>query len=134
MLQPKEGEVVTIDNIRLLETKPKTTSPFNTAPPPAHGGYTVLGADLEVKDVDDLADKLKDSWVKPEDKGVEQVEADIQTEYEKLKRNHSKGRPGDAPGGAEGVRPGQGRQGVHGVGRRRPAPSPRTGRTGAYPA
>ncbi|MCY3019932.1 MAG: hypothetical protein NTW87_13000, partial [Planctomycetota bacterium] len=83
MLQPQEGEVITIDNIRLLETKPKTTSPFNAAPPPPQGAYKVLGADLEVKDVDDLADKLKDKWIKPEDRGVEQVEEEIQTQYEK---------------------------------------------------
>jgi hypothetical protein len=90
MLQPQVDEVITIRSIRLLEAKPKATSPFNAAPPPPQGGYKVLGKDLVVKDVDDLADKLKDKWVKPEDQSVAQVEADIQAQYEKLKKDHPK--------------------------------------------
>jgi len=54
------------------------------------GGYRVLGTELVVKDVDDLAEKLKDQWVKPADKGVAELEADVHAEYEKIKAAHPK--------------------------------------------
>ncbi|MFB3892978.1 MAG: DNRLRE domain-containing protein [Phycisphaerae bacterium] len=94
---PRDGEVVYIDNIRLSTDKPAAVTPFNDVTNAAHnkfavpaGKYKVLGTDLEVKDVDELADKLKDKWVKPEDKTVEQAEADVQAEYDKIKKDHPK--------------------------------------------
>ena len=94
--QPHEGETITIDNIRLSTEKPRTVSPFKDPcsegllkPFVPAGRYKVLGTDLEVRDVDDLADRLKDKWVKPENKTVEQVEGDIRADYEKIR----KGRP-----------------------------------------
>ncbi len=90
MYNPREGETITVDNICLLTEKPKATSPFNDALPVPAGKYKALGTDLEVKDVNELAEKLKGQWIKPEDKTVEQVEAGIQADYEKIKKDHPK--------------------------------------------
>jgi len=91
MYNPKEGEVVYIDNIRLSPNKSKTVSSFlGDATKMPSTKYKVLGTDLEVNDVNDLADKLKDKWVKPEDKTVEQVEAEVQAEYGKIKKEKPK--------------------------------------------
>jgi len=86
--QPKEGESITIDNIRLSTEKPKTITPFDDAlaVPPAR--YRVLGTTLEVRDVNALADTLKEKRAKPEDRTVEEVQAEVRAEYEKIRKDH----------------------------------------------
>jgi len=86
--QPHEGESITVDNIRLSTEKPQTVAPFDDALAVPPGKYRVLGTDLEVRDANELADTFKDKWVKPEDRTVEQVEADVRAEYEKIKADH----------------------------------------------
>ena len=88
--QPHEGESITIDNIRLATEKPKTITPFDDARAVPPGKYKVLGTNLKVKNVDELADTLKDKWAKPADKTVEQSEADIRAEYDKIRKDHPK--------------------------------------------
>lgn len=88
MYQPREGETVTIDNVRLSSQPVKDTSPFNEALAVPPGKYKVLGTDLEVKDVNELADKLKDGWVRPMDKAVDQVEADFHAEFEVIRKKN----------------------------------------------
>jgi hypothetical protein len=97
MYTPREGESITVDGICLSTEQAQETSPFNDAlvtPTNKYfvpaGKYKVLGTDLEVRDVNDLADKLKDKWTKPEDKTVEQYEADFRAEYEKIRKDHPK--------------------------------------------
>lgn len=90
MYNPREGETITVDNICLSTEKSKATSPFNDALPVPAGGYKVLGTELQVKDINELAEKMKDQWVKPEDKTVEQVEADIQADFDRIKKDHPK--------------------------------------------
>jgi len=106
MFRPEKGQVLLVENVRLCSDwpPPKTLgwySPYN------HDGYSaavardyqrkgavptfeVLGTDMEVADLPDLAKRLKDRWIKPEPKTIEQVEADFKAEYEKLKRSHPK--------------------------------------------
>jgi hypothetical protein len=48
----------------------------------------VLGTNLEVTDLPELATKLKDQWVKPAPRTIEQVETDFRAEFEKLKQRH----------------------------------------------
>jgi hypothetical protein len=52
--------------------------------------FKVLGTDLEVADLPDLAKRLKAKWTKPEAKTIEQVESDFKAELAKLRRDHPK--------------------------------------------
>jgi hypothetical protein len=104
MFQPEKGQTLLVRNVRLSTDwpAPKVTgwySPYN------HDGYSaaaareyartgavpkfkVLGTDLEVDSLTDLAKRLKDKWVKPEPKTIAQVEADIHSAFEKIKKDH----------------------------------------------
>lgn len=106
MFRPEPGQSLLVDNVRLSTDwpAPKTLgwySPYN------HDGYSsaaareyartgamptfkVLGTDLEVADLPDLARRLKDKWVKPEPVTIEQVEASFRADFDKLKREHRK--------------------------------------------
>lgn len=90
MYQPKPGEVVCVDHIRLSTEAAPAASPFTSTLLVPPGKYKVSGTDMEVKDVDELADKLKDRRVEPQDKTVDQVEAGIRAQYEQLKKAHPK--------------------------------------------
>lgn len=104
MFQPAVGQTLMIDNVRLSTDWPAPNvlgwySPYN------HDGYSiavareyertekiasfkVLGTDIEVADLRELAAKFKESWTKPEAKTIEQVEADFQAEYVNLNQKH----------------------------------------------
>jgi len=106
MFQPEKDQVLLVGNVRLSPEWPPPKvigwySPYN------HDGYSaavareyqrtgavtrfkVLGTDLEVADLPDLAAKLKAKWAKPEPKTIEQVETDFKAEFEKLKQGHPK--------------------------------------------
>ncbi len=97
LYNPHPGESILLDAIRLSTDAAADTTPFRdlyTNPSPKHGkpadGFKVLGADLVAKDVDDLADKLKDKRVKPEDKSAAEIEADFRAQFDKLKAAHPK--------------------------------------------
>ena len=104
MFRPEKGQTLLVSNVRLSPDwpAPKVTgwySPYN------HDGYSsavardyarrgdvtkfkVLGTGMEVADLPDLARRLKDKWVKPEPKTIDQVEAEFKTEFEKAKKDH----------------------------------------------
>jgi len=104
MLRPEKGQTLLVSNIRLSSEWPAPKilgwySPYN------HDGYSaavareyartgavtrfkVLGTDLEVADLPDLAKRLKDKWVKPEPKTIERVEAEFKAEFDRIKKDH----------------------------------------------
>jgi hypothetical protein len=104
MFRPEKGQTLLVSNVRLSSDwpPPKVTgwySPYN------HDGYSaavarqyartgavtkfkVLGTDLEVEGLTDLAKRLKDKWAKPAPKTIEEVEADIKTAFETIKKDH----------------------------------------------
>ena len=77
---PHEGESIYVDNIRLSTAK-ETQAPDTTK-------FAVLGTDLAVTGVRELGLKFKDRWTKPEDKSLDQVEAEFRTQYDTLKKTH----------------------------------------------
>ena len=104
--RPEKGQTLFVDNVRLSAEwpPPKVVGWYS---PYCHDGYSsavareckrtqaltkfkVLGTDLEVADVADLAKQLKDKWAKPQEKTIEQVEADFKAEFDKLKAAHPK--------------------------------------------
>jgi len=104
MYRPEKGQTLLVGNVRLSPDWPPPKvlgwySPYN------HDGYSaavandyartgavtkfkVLGTDMEVESLADLSKQMKDKWVKPEPKTIEQVEADFKAEFDKLKRDH----------------------------------------------
>jgi hypothetical protein len=104
MFRPEKGQTLLVGNVRLSPDWPPPKilgwySPYN------HDGYSaaaardyartgavpkfkVLGTDLEVDGLADLAKRVKDKWAKPEPKTIGQVEADFKAEFDRLKRNH----------------------------------------------
>jgi hypothetical protein len=106
MFRPEKGQTLVVSNVRLSSEWPAPKvlgwySPYN------HDGYSaaaareyartgavpkfkVLGTDLEVDSLTDLAKRLQDKWVKPEPKTIEHVEAEFKTVFEKIKKDHPK--------------------------------------------
>jgi hypothetical protein len=104
MFQPEKGQCLLVSNVRLSTDwpPPKTLgwySPYN------HDGYSaaaarefartgelpklkVLGTDLQVADLPELAKRYKEKWVKPEPTTIDEVEAAFRADFEKLKRDH----------------------------------------------
>ncbi len=98
-IDPHTGEAIFVDNMRLSSEAPAATTPLHIdyiySPgqdhaywPKLDGKIPVLGTDLEVANVNELGDKLAASWVKPVDRTVDQVEVDIKSQYEELKKEH----------------------------------------------
>lgn len=106
MFRPEKGQTLLVSNVRLSPDWPPPKvlgwySPYN------HDGYSaavtheyartgavtkfkVLGTDMEVDSLSDLAKRLKDKWAKPEPKTIEQVEEELKSEFEKIKKDHPK--------------------------------------------
>jgi hypothetical protein len=106
MFRPEKDQTLQVADVRLSPDWPPPKvlgwySPYN------HDGYSsavtrdyertgavpafkVLGTDLEVANLSDLAKQLKDRWKQPEPKTIEQVEADFRAEYERLRKTHPK--------------------------------------------
>jgi hypothetical protein len=104
MFQPQDRQTLRVDNVRLGRDWPAPqvlgwTSPYN------HDGYSVfaareyertkalpsfkvLGTDMQVSNYEELAKKLKDRWVAPPEKSIEQVEAEFKAVYDDLKKQH----------------------------------------------
>jgi hypothetical protein len=87
MYQPHDGETIYVDHIRLSAEKApaKAKRPFTLA-----GTDTVLSGASSADAVIELGKKLKDRWVKPEAKTVDQVEAEFRAKYAGLKAAHPK--------------------------------------------
>lgn len=104
MFQPQKGQTLLVSNVRLSPDWPAPKilgwySPYN------HDGYSaaaarehartgavptfkVLGTDLAVESLPDLAKRFKDKWAKPEPKTIEQVEAEFKAEFDRFKKEH----------------------------------------------
>jgi len=77
MYEPRDGEAIFVDNIRLSSEKEPAT-------PAAR--FQVVGTDRTVADALELGKQLKAGWTKPAPRTVDQVEADFREAYEKFKR------------------------------------------------
>jgi hypothetical protein len=106
MYQPQKDQTLLVQNVRLSTEWPPPKqlgwySPYN------HDGYStfvarefertgqttkfkVLGTDLEVADLPDLAKRLKERWTKPAAKSIDEVEAEFKAALAKHQRKHPK--------------------------------------------
>jgi hypothetical protein len=91
MYNPRDGESIYVDNIRLTTQKEETT--------PAKMRFSVAGTDVGVDGANpfgvsssgaviELGKKLKDGWTKPQAKTVAQVEEEFKTAYKDLKKKY----------------------------------------------
>jgi len=97
MYAPHEGESLLVDDIRVSTEAPRMATPYlgeHVAPGdnlrfyPRLENIPVLGSDTPVANCADLARRMADKWVRPEDKPIEDVEADFQALYQRLKKDH----------------------------------------------
>jgi hypothetical protein len=101
MYKPREGESIYVDNIRLTKTRPNLETPIRirhyqtpgdkVAPdfPKLEKKFKVLGTDWEVASPLELADRVKDQWVKSDKEAtLEEVERAFQARYEELKKEY----------------------------------------------
>jgi len=106
MFRPEKDQTLLVANVRLSPDWPPPKvlgrySPYN------HDGYSaaaagdyrrtgmvpkfkVLGTSMEVVDLTELGKQLRDKWIKPEPKTIEQVESDFKAELVKIKETHPK--------------------------------------------
>jgi hypothetical protein len=87
MYQPRDGESIYVDNIRLSTEKlaPREKTQFTVA-----GTDWVLPGNSAADAVIALGKQLKDKWVKPEPKTVAQVEDEFRARLTALKKEHPK--------------------------------------------
>jgi hypothetical protein len=103
MYNPHAGETLLVESVHLSTEEPKETTRFrvetNAMPGETTGAYggrffpklgtlRVLGLDEGVSKPSELAKRMADKWVKPVDQTVEQVEADFEARYQRLKKDH----------------------------------------------
>jgi hypothetical protein len=91
MYQPRAGEAIYIDNIRLSRTKAEE--------PPAKASFAVAGTDWVLEGVNasgvlsagaamELGKKLDPAWTRPEERTVAQLEGEFAARYAELKKTH----------------------------------------------
>ena len=80
MYNPRKGETLYVDNIRL------TTA--NESTPPEMVRFPVLGTDLKVSGIRELGETLKVRWAKPEQRSLEQVETEFRALLAERKKTH----------------------------------------------
>ncbi|HKI18830.1 MAG TPA: DNRLRE domain-containing protein, partial [Isosphaeraceae bacterium] len=97
MYAPHEGETLLVDDIRVSTEAPRMATPYlgeHVAPGdnlrfyPKLEKIPLLGLDTPVANCAELAKRMADKWVRPEDKPIERVEADFLALYERLKKDH----------------------------------------------
>ncbi|MGA2621718.1 MAG: DNRLRE domain-containing protein, partial [Thermoguttaceae bacterium] len=97
MYAPHDGETLYVDDIRVSTEVPATATPphgEHVKPGdkvrfyPRLGKIPVLGLDIEVANAAELAKRMTDPWVPPQDKTVKQVEAEFSALYDRLKKEH----------------------------------------------
>ena len=102
MVDPHKGESIFVDNVRLSPEVPTATTPLHIdyvySPGQDHAFWPklekkipVLGTSFQVTNANDLGDKLKEKWVKPEDRTVAQIEAEVRAQLEELKKKYPGG-------------------------------------------
>ncbi|NQZ60381.1 MAG: hypothetical protein HRT88_23280, partial [Lentisphaeraceae bacterium] len=90
----KPGDSIYIDNVRLSAS----AMPLKNLPISQIGGnfpnrghrLTVLGTDLKVKNLAELATKLAPKWQEPRQRSIQQVEADFREKYKQILKNKPK--------------------------------------------
>jgi hypothetical protein len=97
MYAPHVGESLYVDNIRVSAEAPQTATPphgEHVAPGgnvrfyPKLGKIPVLGLGIEVASAAEFGKRMMDQWVPPQDKTVEQVDAEFRAIYEGLRKEH----------------------------------------------
>ncbi len=97
MYAPHKGETLMVDDIRVSSDAPLKATPYlgeHVAPGdnlrfyPKLEKIPVLGLDAPVANCAELAKRMADKWVRPEDKPIEGVEADLLALYKRLKKDH----------------------------------------------
>jgi hypothetical protein len=78
--RPAPGETIFVDHIRLSAAKEPAK--------PALTEFAVLGTDLRVSGVQELAKELKDQWKQPEPGTVEAIEAGFRGRLAELRKTH----------------------------------------------
>ena len=81
---PHSGETMTISGLRLL--REKTTTPSHAV------RFKVAGTSMEVANLREFAKTLKEKWMKPEPKTVDEIEREFEMQYATIKRDHPKAR------------------------------------------
>jgi hypothetical protein len=80
MYNPREGEEIVIENLRLSSAK-EPTSTVKTA-------FKVLGSGETVSGVMELGKKLKDQWKPPTPKTVVEIEKEFRATFDEVKKTH----------------------------------------------
>jgi hypothetical protein len=80
---PHDGDVVFIDNIRLLAKK-------EPAAPPAKTEFAVLGTDMKVSGVQELGKKLADKWKELPATTAGEAEAAFKARFAEIQKKHPK--------------------------------------------
>jgi hypothetical protein len=80
MYQPRVGESIYVDNIRIMTAKEPT--------PAAKTQFRVLGTDLVVSGVQELGKKLRSEWKPPGAKSIVQIEDEFKTLLAQYKKSH----------------------------------------------
>jgi hypothetical protein len=97
MYAPHKGEALLVDDIRVSTDAPLFATPYlgeHVAPGdnlrfyPKLEKIPELGLDTPVANCADLAKRMADKWVRPEDKTIDRVEADFLALYQPLKKDH----------------------------------------------
>jgi hypothetical protein len=97
MYAPHEGETLYVDNIRVSTEVPQTATPPHGEHVylgdkrqfyPKLGKIPVLGLGIEVDGVEEFGERMMKHWVRPQDKTIEQVEAEFRALYDGLKKEH----------------------------------------------
>ena len=104
MYAPQEGESIYVDNIRLSDERLSAstrytyynirymgqvkTSGYDTDFPKLDRKIKVLGTDWEFDDLTQLGDKVKDKWVMPSKRTVDDVESAFAKTFAELKKTH----------------------------------------------
>ena len=97
MYAPHKGEVIFVDNIRVSTEVPDRATPphgEHVAPGskvrfyPKLGKIPVLGLGIEVASAAEFGKQMMEHWVPPQDKTIEQAEAELPALYEGLKKEH----------------------------------------------
>jgi hypothetical protein len=97
MYAPHDGESLLVHEVRLSTEAPQTATPYHGEhlrmgdavrlfPKPEK--IRVLGLEAPVASAAEFGKQMTEKWVPPEDKSVEQVEADFQALYQRLQKDH----------------------------------------------
>jgi beta-lactamase regulating signal transducer with metallopeptidase domain len=128
MYAPQPGESIFVDHIRLSPDLPKATSSLSYMNAQFLGEQRanltyftkldqkirVLGTDWQFANLNELGDQVRDQWVMPQKKTVDQIEGDWAAAYRELKKTHPKAVMAVLRDGQQGYDPANPEQVFHG--------------------